>query len=44
VGLVNLIARYQLITSVAITVEETADIFVVTLPLLKSNSYEGIDR
>jgi hypothetical protein len=42
VGLVNLMARYQLITADAITVEETADLFVVTLPLLKSNSYESI--
>jgi len=44
IGLVNLMVRYQLISSAAIIVEERDDMFIVILPLLKSNSYEGIDH
>jgi len=44
VGLVNLMARYQLITAASISIEERADLFIVTLPLIKSNRYASIDH
>jgi hypothetical protein len=44
VGLVNLLSRYQLITTDAVEIAETLEAFVVNLPLVKKNVYEGNDH
>jgi hypothetical protein len=43
VGLRTIISKYRLLNKGAVTVEETASHFMVTLPLVKSNIYETVD-
>jgi hypothetical protein len=44
IGLVNLFSRYQLITTAELEISETDDAFIVTLPLIQTGIYEGIDH
>ena len=44
IGLVNLLSRYQLVTNAEVGISETSEAFVVNLPLIKTNLYEGIDH
>jgi len=43
-GLVNLVTRYSFVTNDEIEIVETNVAFVVSLPLIKSSLYEGIDH
>lgn len=43
-GLANLCSRYRLMTDAPVTIAATDDSFLVNLPLLKTNRYEGADH
>ena len=44
IGLVNLFSRYQLITSAELEISETEQAFIVTIPLIQTGIYEGVDH
>jgi two-component system LytT family sensor kinase len=44
IGLVNIISKYELLTQAEVEISETADEFIVSLPLLNVKVYEGVDR
>jgi hypothetical protein len=44
IGLVNLLARYGLVTKAEVAISETEEAFVVSLPLIKTSLHEGIDH
>ena len=43
IGLINIIQKYALLTDAEVEITETSDTFVVSLPLLETNVYEGIN-
>jgi hypothetical protein len=43
IGVINIIQKYALLTDAEVEITETSDKFVVSLPLLETNVYEGIN-